>query len=87
MNFVANCFGLLVAVYYISIPFIWVWVFYHKIKCRKEEECSSRKCSYWQYCEHNYVERKKDELEFRKQMLLYSLRLTEDELGVEQGDL
>ena len=34
----------------------------------------------WQYCEHNYVERKKDELELRKQIPLHSLGLTEEEL-------
>ena len=77
MEFIADCFRLLIMGYYVSIPFIWTWVFYHKNKCRKKEECSNRKCKYWQYCRHNYVERKKDELELRKQMLLYSLGFTE----------
>ena len=75
MKLIADCLGLLIIVYFVSIPFIWAWVFYHKIKCRKKAECSNRKCKYWQYCEHNYVERKKDELELRKQMLLHSLGL------------
>lgn len=83
MNFIANFFGLLVIVYLVSLPFIWVWVFYHKIKCRKKEECSNRKCKYWQYCEYNYVERKKEELEYRKQALLRNLGLTEEELDEE----
>lgn len=80
MNFISNFFGWLVAVHLVSLPVVWAWVFYHKIKCRKKEECSNRKCKYWQYCQHNYVERKKDEIELRKQMLLHSLGLTEEEL-------
>ena len=83
MDFIAEFFGWLIIAYFVSIPFIWAWVFYHKIKCRKTEECSNRKCKYWQYCEHNYVERKKDELELRKQMLLHSLGLTEEDLDEE----
>ena len=80
MNFIANVFGWLVMLYFASIPFIWAWVFYHKIKCRKMEKCSNRKCKFWQYCGHNYVERKKDEIELRKQILLHRLGLTEEEL-------
>ena len=80
MDVIAGFFGWLMETYFASIPFIWVWVFYYKIKCRKMEECSNRKCKYWEYCEHNYVERKKDELELRKQMLLHSLGITEEEL-------
>ena len=80
MNFISNCIGVLVIVYFVSIPFMWAWVFYHKIKCRKKEDCSNRKCKYWEYCEHNYVERKKELLELRKQMLLHNLGLTEEEL-------
>lgn len=83
MDFIANVFGGLAVAYFVSIPFIWIWVFYYKIKCRKIEGCSNRKCKYWQYCEHNYLEHKKDELELRKQMLLHSLGLTEEELEKE----
>ena len=83
MNFISNCIGVLVIVYFVSIPFMWAWVFYHKIKCRKKEECSNRKCKYWHFCEHNYRERKKDELELIKQMLSHSLGLTEEELNKE----
>ena len=80
MEFIANVFGWLAVAYFVSIPFIWIWVFYHKIKCRKLEGCSNRNCKYWQYCEHNHLERKKDELELRRQMLLHGLGLTEEEL-------
>lgn len=83
MNFIANFFGLLVVASFLSIPFIWIWVFYHKIKCRNIEDCCNRKCKYWQYCNHNYVERKKDELELRKALLLHKLRLTEENLDEE----
>lgn len=69
MDVITNFFEWLIIAYFVSIPFIWLWVFYHKIKCRKIEECSNRKCKYWKYCKHNYAERKKDELELRKQML------------------
>lgn len=78
MDFISVFFGWLIMAYFVSIPFIWLWVLYHKIKCRKMEECSNRKCKYWQYCDHNYIERKKDELKLRKQMLLHSLGLTEE---------
>lgn len=83
MDFITNVFWWLVVAYFVSIPFIWIWVFYHKIKCRKIEGCSNRKCKYWQYCEHNYLEREKDELELRKQILLHSLRLKEKDLEKE----
>jgi 3-phosphoglycerate kinase len=54
-------------------------VFYYKIKCRKIEGCCNRKCKYWQYCSHNHVERKKDEIEMRKKILLHNLRMTKEE--------
>ena len=31
MNIIANLFGWLTVAYFVSIPFIWIWVFYHKI--------------------------------------------------------
>lgn len=83
MDFITNFFGWLIIAYYVSIPFIWLWVFYHKIKCQKIEECSNRKCKYWHLCEHNYKERKKHELELIKQMLSHSLGLTEEEINKE----
>lgn len=83
MDLIANFFGWLAMAYFASIPFIWMWVFYHKIKCRKINKCSNRKCKYWQYCRHNYVERKKDELELRRQILLHRLGLEEEELDKE----
>ena len=78
MDFVSAFFGWLVITNFVSFPLIWAWVFYHTIKCWKIEECSNRKCKYWQYCEHNYVERKKDEIELRKQILLHNLGFMED---------
>ena len=78
MDFVSAFFGWLVITNFVLIPVIWAWVFYHTIKCWKKEECSNRKCKYWQHCEHNYVERKKDEIELRKQILLHNLGFTED---------
>ena len=80
MDFLVFLCGWLAVACFASIPFIWIGIFYYKIRCRKVEGCSNRKCKYWQYCKHNYVERKKDELESRRQMLLYSLRLMEEEL-------
>ncbi len=80
MNFIANLFGWFAVAYFVSIPFIWAWVFYHKIKCRKVEKCNNRKCKYWHYCNHSYVERKKDEIKLRKQILFHSLGLTEEKL-------
>ncbi len=67
------------AIYFAAIIITWVWVFYHKIKCWKQHSCTDRKCRYWSWCNHNYAERKKDELEQRKQFLYSSLGLQEDE--------
>lgn len=77
----ANVYALLGIVYFASLPFFWAWMFYHKIKCRKAENCCNRKCTYWHYCEHNYVEQKKDEIELRVQLLLHNLGLTEEEIS------
>ncbi len=33
MDFIADFLGWLIVAYFVSIPFIWLWVFYHKIKC------------------------------------------------------
>ena len=79
MDLMANFFWWLATAYYVSIPFIWAGVFYYKIKCRKIEGCCNRKCKYWQYCSHNHVERKKDEIEMRKKILLHNLRMTKEE--------
>ena len=83
MNFISNFMGLLVTVYLVSLPFVWAWVFYHRINCRKKEECSNRKCKFWLYCEHNRAERKKDEIEYRKQALIHNLGLTEEDFDEE----
>ena len=72
MDIIFNFFGCLIFAHFVSIPFIWAWVFYHKIKCRKIEGCNNRECKYWKYCEHNYAERKKDEIALRKRMLLHN---------------
>ena len=79
-NCISNCIGMIIIVYFASIPFMWAWVFYYKIKCWKKEECSNRKCKYWEHCKHSYMERKKDQLEFIRQMLLHRFGLTEEEL-------
>lgn len=79
MDLIADVFSWLAVAYFVSIPFIWTGVIYHKIKCRKIEGCCNRKCKYWQYCSHNHVERKKDEIEMRKKILLHNLRMTKEE--------
>ena len=83
MRVIGDIFGLLVVASFVWIPFFWVWAFYHKIKCRKVEDCKNRKCRYWSWCNHNYAERKKEELELRKQMLMRNLGLTEEDLKKE----
>lgn len=38
MNIIANLFGWLTVAYFVSIPFIWIWVFLWRSICRKELE-------------------------------------------------
>lgn len=73
-------FSWLLKVFIAIMPIIWVWELYHKIKCRKVKSCSNRKCKYWSLCNHNYEERKKDDLEYRKQNLMRHCGLSEDDL-------
>lgn len=80
VDIIGNIFMLLGVAFFVSIPFIWIWVFYHKIKCRKAENCANRKCKYWGWCKHNEVERRKDEFELRKQALAYNLGISVEDL-------
>lgn len=63
-------FSWLLVLLVVSMPIAWVWVLYYKIKCRKVSSFADRKCKYWDLCNHNHTERKKDEMELRKQNLL-----------------
>ena len=76
-------FSWLLIVFVVSMSIAWVWVLYHKIKCRKVDSCADRKCKYWDWCNHNRAERKKDELEMRKQNLMHRYGLAEDDLDEE----
>lgn len=73
-------FSRLLVIFTASYPIIWLWVLYHKIKCRKADSCTNRKCKFWSLCTHNEEERKKDEMEERKQNLMRHLGLSEDDL-------
>ena len=81
MEIIANLMSWLIVIFILSIPITWVWVFYHKIKCRNAQSCANRKCKFWGLCIHNYAERKKDEIELRRKMLLYGLGLPEEDSG------
>ncbi len=70
-----------IVVFILFIPVVQVWEIYHKIKCRKVQSCTNRKCKYWIWCSHNDIEREKDELELRKQVMMDKLGLTEDDLN------
>lgn len=59
---------------------MWMWVLYYKIKCQKADSCTNRKCKFWTLCNHNSEERKKDEMEYRKQNLMRQYGLSEDDL-------
>lgn len=72
-------FSWVLDIFIVSLPIMWAWVLYHKIKCRKIDSCTNRKCKYWSLCTHNREERKKDDLEFRKQNLMRQRGLSEDE--------
>lgn len=83
MEILENIFLWLLVVFFVSMLVVWVWVLYYKIKCRKVDSCADRKCKYWEWCNHNYAERKKDEIELRKQNLMRRYGLTEDDLNEE----
>lgn len=80
MNLLENFFSRFSVVFIASYPIIWLWVLYHKIKCRKVDSCTNRKCKFWSLCNHNKEERKKDDLEYRKQNLMRHCGLSEDNL-------
>ena len=48
MDFVANVFGWLAVAYFVSIPFIWIWVFYHKTPLynllKQPQHCLTSRC-------------------------------------------
>lgn len=73
-------FSWLLKIFIVSLPIMWAWVFYHKIKCWKVDSCSNRKCKFWSFCTHNYDERKKDDLDYRKRNLMRQHGLSEDDL-------
>lgn len=86
MKVVGSIGALLIVAFFVSIPVFWIWAFYHAIKCRKVENCKNRKCRYWEWCEHNRIERKKDEIELRKKMLMRSMGILEDDLENEKKE-
>lgn len=75
-----NFFSWLLIVFIAIMPFMWMWVLYYKIKCQKADSCTNRKCKFWTLCNHNSEERKKDEMEYRKQNLMRQYGLSEDDL-------
>ena len=76
-----ECFFFLFLVIFIALMlFMWMWVLYYKINCRKVDSCANRKCRYWEWCSHNREERKRDEMEYRKQNLMRQYGLSEDDL-------
>ena len=82
MELLGNIFSWFMAIFVMSIFLSWVWIFYHKIKCRKVQSCEDRKCKYWEWCEHNCAERKKDQTEMLQQMVR-KWGLDEDNLNKE----
>lgn len=83
MAIVEDIFSWLLVVFIVSMPIAWLWVLYYKFKCWKVDSCADRKCKYWDWCNHNYEERKKDEIELRKQNLMRRYGLIEDDLNEE----
>ena len=83
MEILENIFSWFLVVFFVLMLVEWVWVLYYKFKCRKVDSCADRKCKYWEWCNHNYAERKKEEIELRKQNLMRRYELTEDDLKEE----
>ena len=83
MVILRDIFSWILVVFIVSITVAWVWVLYYKIKCRKVDSCADRKCKYWEWCKHNHAERKKYEIEMRKQNLMRRHGLTEDDWNKE----
>ena len=70
MEIFGDIFSWLLVVFILPMSVAWVWVLYYMIKCWKVDSCVDRKCRYWEWCKHNHAERKKDEIEMRKQNLM-----------------
>ncbi len=87
MELLGNIMGCVIVVLFISIPVTWVWVFCHKIKCRRVESCANRKCKYWSWCSHNYAERRKDRVELWKRVLMERYGLKEDGADEAMGSM
>lgn len=80
MKLLEEIFSWVLVVYIASIPMIWLWVLYYKVKCWKVNSCANRKCKFWQWCSHNKKERKKDEFELRRQWLMRRYGLSDNDL-------
>lgn len=80
MNLLECFFSWLLVIFIALMLFMWMWVLYYKINCRKVDSCANRKCRYWEWCSHNREERKRDEMEYRKQNLMRQYGLSEDDL-------
>ncbi|MDY4840551.1 hypothetical protein [Roseburia sp. 831b] len=66
---VINTLGsLIVILFLISMPVYWVWAGYHSIRCQKKSNCTNRKCTYWGMCEHNALEKQREQLLWRMEM-------------------
>lgn len=46
-----------------SMPFVWIWIIYHKIKCWRVEKCPNRKCTFWKFCYHTMGDRLREHWE------------------------
>lgn len=81
MNLLNDIIAWTVIIYILSFPVIWVWILYHKVKCWKVNTCTKKTCRYWEWCNHNRVQKQIDAIELRIQMMLNSVSLTKSDLN------
>lgn len=75
------CFvSLLMGVFIVSLPIMWLGILYYMIKCRKVESCANRKCKFWSMCSHTSEDQRRYEIELRVRNLMYHCGLSEDDL-------
>ena len=74
MSLLNDIIAYTIIIYILSLPVTWVWILYHKIRCRKVNACTKKTCRYWEWCRHNLVQKQIDKIT-AIEMYLNSLKL------------
>lgn len=67
-----DIFSIIIIAYFLMIILGWIYVFYHKIKCRNVKKCPNEKCTYRATCKHTARE-----YQLKKRMEFVEMRLAQ----------